>query len=136
MSELPSRFEIRQLGPEHAQWASAIVIHSNVFHSTVFSVVYREDQTARFNAALKAADYLVNHQIESGLSYGVFDTKYQYHRAESAATQGKFYWDPDNETISGSEILEAMDFPLVSVALAYDGFDQLDMDRYVKVSNA
>lgn len=27
------------------------------------------------------------------------------------------------------KILEAMDFPLVSVALAYDGRDALDMDR-------
>lgn len=134
MTELPSRYEIRQLGPEHAQWASAIVIHSNIFYSTVFAVTYPEKQTARFNAAMKAADYLVNHQIESGLSFGVFDKEYEYRREDSAAAQGKFHWDPENENLSGSQILENMDFPLVSVALAYDGFDKLDMDRYVKES--
>lgn len=132
MSELPARYEIRQLTPEHAQWASAIVIHSNAFHSTVFSVTYSENKTARFKAAFNAADYLVNHQIESGLSFGVFDKEYQYRREESAATQGKFYWDQNDESLSGSEILDAMDFPLVSVALAYDGFDKLDINRYAR----
>lgn len=131
MSELPARYEIRQLKPEHAEWASAIVIHSNAFHSTVFSVTYPENKTARYNAAMKAADYLINHQIESSLSFGVFDKEYQYRREGSAATQGKFYSDPDNENLTGDEILDAMDFPLVSVALAYDGFDKLDMNRYV-----
>lgn len=131
MSQLPTRYEIRQLKPEHAQWASAIVIHSNAFHSTVFSVTYPENKTARFNAAMKTADYLVNHQIESGLSFGVFDKEYQYRREGSAATQGKFYSELDNDDLTGDEILEAMDFPLVSVALAYDGFDKLDMSRYV-----
>ncbi|KAJ4387081.1 hypothetical protein N0V93_007668 [Gnomoniopsis smithogilvyi] len=129
MTGISSRYEIRQLGPEHAQWASAIVIHSNAFHSNIFTVIYPENRTARFNAAMEAAEYLINHQIDSGLSFGIFDTEYRYRRDDSAAAQGKFHWDPEDDSLSGSEILERMDFPLVSVALAYDGFDKLDMNR-------
>lgn len=128
---LPARYEIRQLGPEHADWAAAIVIHSNVFHSTVFSVLYPDNQAARFNAAMKAAGYLIDHQINSGLSFGVFDKEYQYKQAGSAAAGGKFYWDAENarDDVTGEDILAAMDFPLVSVALAYDGVDKLDMTQ-------
>lgn len=133
MPDLPSRYEIRQLGPEHSKWAAAIVIHSNVFHSSVFSVVYPDQQGARFNRCMKAADYLVDHQINSGLSFGVFDKEYPYKKAESSAANGEFYWQPDKDDVTGEDILEAMDFPLVSVALAYDGFDALDMGRYVLI---
>lgn len=129
MSDLPSRYDIRQLGSEHSQWAAAIVIHSNVFHSSVFSVIYPDDQGARFNKGMKAAEYLIDHQINSGLSYGIFDKEYSYKKTESAAAGGKFYWDPEKDDVTGKDILEAMDFPLVSVALAYDGFDALDMSR-------
>lgn len=128
-TNLPSRYEIRKLDLEHSQWAAAIVCHSNMFHSTVFPHVYPEGKTARFNNMLKAADYLVDHQINSGLSLGVFDKEYQYKRAESASTNGKFYWDSENNDVSGDELLEAMDFPLVSVALSYDGADSLDSAR-------
>ncbi|CAN8102463.1 unnamed protein product [Discula destructiva] len=129
MSDLPSRYEIRRLDPQHAQWAAAIVIHSNAFHSSVFPVVYPDAKGARFNKAMKACEYLIDHQINSGLSYGVFDKEFAYKKTGSAATHGKFYWDPENDELTGSGILEAMDFPLVSVALAYDGFDALDMSR-------
>lgn len=133
---LPARYEIRPLGPEHAPWATAIVCHSNAFHSTVFPVVYPERVAARFNAALKAAGYLVDHQIKSGLSYGVFDKEYPFRRPESASAPagGRFYWDPEeegNEEMTAEEVLERMDFPLVSVALAYDGFDKMDFQQCV-----
>lgn len=134
MSALPSRYEIRPLGPEHAQWASAIVAHSNIFHSAVFTLAYPDDKTARFNALMKGASYLLDHQINSGLSYGVFDTEFQYKRPESVAQGGKFYWDPEDNTITGEELIEAMDFPLVSVALSYDGLDPLDMNKSVLIT--
>lgn len=129
-TNLPARYQIRTLTPIHAQWAAAIVCHSNTFHSTVFPLVYPEAKTARFNAMMRNAAYLVDHQIESGLSLGVFDTEYKYRRPEeSAAAEGHFYWDPENDDVSGDELLEAMDFPLVSVALSYDGYNALDMSR-------
>ena len=128
-TNLPSRYEIRKLSLEHSQWAGAIVCHSNLFHSTIFPHVYPEGKGARFNNMMREVTYLVDHQISSGLSLGVFDKEYQYRRAETASTNGKFYWDPENNDYSGEELLEAMDFPLVSVALSYDGIDPLEPAR-------
>lgn len=131
---LPARYQIRPLGPEHAAWAAAIVCHSNVFHSTVFSLVYPDDQPARFRQAMQAAGYLVDHQIQSGLSFGVFDTEYPFKQVASAACPagGQFYWDAEGEDVlTGEDLLAAMDFPLVSVALAYDGVDKLDFAQWV-----
>ncbi|KAI3392458.1 hypothetical protein diail_5674 [Diaporthe ilicicola] len=128
-TNLGPRFEIRKLNPEHSQWAAAIMCHSNTFHSTIFPLVYPEAKTLRFNNMMKEASYLVDHQINSGLSLGVFDLEYQYKRADSASTGGKFYWDHENNIISGEGLLEAMDFPLVSIALSYDGADPLDGAR-------
>jgi hypothetical protein len=41
-SNLPPRYEIRQLTAEHSDWAKAIVLHSNMFHSPVWPVIYPE----------------------------------------------------------------------------------------------
>lgn len=75
-THLPTRYEVRQLTTEHIPWASAIVVHSNVFCSPVWAVCYPTGQTARAQSGIQAADYLVRHQIESGMSFGVFDTEY------------------------------------------------------------
>ncbi|KOS21325.1 hypothetical protein ESCO_006784 [Escovopsis weberi] len=73
--------------------------------------------------------YLVRHQIESGHSLGVFDSEYVLKRDESVAEGGKLYWDLDDPSADGDKLLEQMDFPLVSVALAYDGINPLDPQR-------
>ena len=52
--------------------------------------IYQRDM-AVFWSMLDGADYLMQHQIESGLSYGVFDTEYQYKRTESKETAGRVY---------------------------------------------
>jgi hypothetical protein len=85
-----------------------------------------EGKTVRCYRLFKAADYLVNHQIASGLSLGIFDKEYQFKRPESAATGGKLYWDESDESADQDKLAEQMDFPLISVALAYDGFNHLD----------
>jgi hypothetical protein len=128
-SNLPPRYEIRQLTAEHSDWAKAIVLHSNMFHSPVWPVIYPEHKAARLFGGWDAGDYLVKHQISSGMSFGVFDTEYKYKRPESEATNGKLYWDElkDNPDATSEELLERMDFPLASVALAYDGINPLDM---------
>lgn len=117
------------LGPEHIDWAAAIVMHSNMFYSPVWPVIYPEKKTARLMAGQKAADYLIRHQIESGYSLGVFDKEYKFKRPESASTGGKLYWDLNDETSDQDQLLEQMDFPLVSVALAYDSINHLDMEK-------
>ncbi|KAF2732584.1 hypothetical protein EJ04DRAFT_578236 [Polyplosphaeria fusca] len=136
-SSLPPRYEIRKLGPEHSDWAQAIVIHSNILHSPVWPVLYPTALTARLHAGKKNAPYLIDHQITSGLSYGVFDTQYVFKRPESAATGGALYWDENEEGVQETQgkdaesarLLQQMDFPLVSVALSYDSIDALDMEQ-------
>lgn len=128
---LPERYEIRRLGPEHKDWAKAIVCHANVFHSPVWAVCYPHDQTTRCLKAFNAADYLVEHQIMSGMSFGVFDKQYNFERPESESTNGAVYWSDLDATsqLDGQQLLERMDFPLVSIALAYDQYSPLDLQR-------
>lgn len=128
-TDLPSRYEIRTLSIEHLDWCRAIVMHSNVFASPVWSVLYANKQTPLVYETYREGEYLVRHQLESGLSLGIFDKEYAYKRPESAAAGGKLWWDPADEKATGDELLEQMDFPLVSVALAYDGINHLDHDR-------
>lgn len=126
---LSSRYEIRTLGPEHSDWAKAIVLHSNIFSSPVWPVIYPENKTRRLYDGYKAADYLINRQIDSGLSLGIFDKEYVYKRPESAATDGKLWWDLDDETVDADTLRDQMDFPLLSVAMAYDGVHHLEMPK-------
>jgi hypothetical protein len=91
--------------------------------------------TARIHAMMTAGLYLISHQIESGMSFGVFDDEYEYKTAEGKAAGGKLLWDA-NEVVEGASLKEEgerlakqMDFPLVSVALSYDAANPLDMSR-------
>ncbi|KAF2714512.1 hypothetical protein K504DRAFT_486404 [Pleomassaria siparia CBS 279.74] len=140
-STLPSRFAIRKLVPEHSPWAAAILLHSNLFHSPVWPILYPENLTARLHQGMSSVSYLVDHQIDSGLSYGVFDTAYTLKRSESAKTggggRGALYWDASEAGVQesqgrdkeGERLLAQMDFPLVSVVLSYDSVHPLDMDK-------
>ncbi|KAF2625804.1 hypothetical protein BU25DRAFT_111555 [Macroventuria anomochaeta] len=136
-SSLKPRYEIRQLEPKHAKWVAAIVAHSNGFYSPVWPVLYPEKDGKDVIQLALDSDYLVMHQINSGLSFGVFDTEYVFKHDESKATEGKLYWDISEPSVKESQGLEAdaqrllqqMDFPLVSVALSYDAFNTLDMSK-------
>ncbi|KIX00752.1 uncharacterized protein Z518_09817 [Rhinocladiella mackenziei CBS 650.93] len=99
-----------------------------MFYSPVWSVAYPEGKTARMYQGVKAGEYLIRHQIESEHSFGVFDLEYQFKREESKP-DGKLYWDLDDTNLGPEELLDQMDFPLVSVAMAYDGFNALEMDK-------
>jgi hypothetical protein len=125
---MADRFEIRKLGLEHLDWARAIISHSNIFHSPAWAEIYSENKTERLYQTFAAAEYLVRHQIESGWSYGVFDREYQFKRPASIndAAGGALYWDESNKTATGAQLLEQMDFPLVSIALALDAANPLD----------
>ncbi|KAF2165321.1 hypothetical protein M409DRAFT_36933 [Zasmidium cellare ATCC 36951] len=136
-TNLPSRYEIRVLGEEHIAWAGAIVMHSNIFHSTLWPVLYPTNKTSRLMAGQKVVDYIVRHQISSGYSLGVFDTEYTFKRPESVPTGGRLYWDLEetDESLDHEQLLEQMDFPLVSVALAFDSFHPLDMEKLKPLIN-
>ncbi|KAJ5117205.1 hypothetical protein N7448_004147 [Penicillium atrosanguineum] len=126
---LPPQYEIRVLGPEHEEWARAICLHTNMFHSPLWPVVYPENITQRLYKSFQAAHYLIKHQIDSGYSLGIFNKNYQFKRPESVATGGKLYWNFVDENATESELEEQMDFPLVSIAMAYDGINELDMNQ-------
>jgi hypothetical protein len=82
---------------------------------------------------MAAVDYLVRHQVESGMSFGVFDTKFKYKPPESAATQRKLYWDENEAASDSAALIQRMDFPLVSLALAYDGANPLDFPKLMSL---
>ncbi|KAH7091536.1 hypothetical protein FB567DRAFT_436523 [Paraphoma chrysanthemicola] len=136
-SSLKPRYEIRKLEHEHIPWIIAIMCHSNGFHSPVWPVLYPEDMTTRVHDIFDAGEYLVRHQVDSGLSFGVFDTEYQYRTEEAKKAGGKLYWDRNEPSIQEKEGLEAeadrllkqLDFPLVSIALSYDANNPLDMEK-------
>ncbi|KAK1829551.1 hypothetical protein QBC39DRAFT_262811 [Podospora conica] len=116
------RYQIRPLTPPDAPHALAILAHANVFHSPLWSTIYPDSQPARAYFMHQAALPLITLNITSGLCFGVFDTEYAFKRPESAAAGpgGKLWWDYAATEATGAELLEQMDFPLVSVAMAYD----------------
>lgn len=128
---LPARYQIRKLTPADLDWAKAIITHSNLFNSPVWSVLYPDKGTEAPRAynMFRTLDYHHLHSINSGHSYGVFDTEYVFKRPESAATGGKLYWDFENLSATGVDLLDQMDFPLVHVALGYDAFEPMDLAR-------
>lgn len=128
-SDMPARYEIRRLTEKDMSWASALVMHANSFHSPIWPVTYPENLVRRTYAGYQKAEYLMRHQIESGHSFGIFDLEYQYKTDEARKQEGKLYWDLDNEDVTSAQLLEQMDFPLVSVAMAYDGCKPLDMAK-------
>ncbi|KAL7934125.1 hypothetical protein V8C35DRAFT_322224 [Trichoderma chlorosporum] len=133
---LPPRYEIRPLELKHCDWVQAIVAFSNVYQTTVWTASCPENLTRRTYDAYKGMAYLMQHQIESGHSLGVFDKEYEFKRPESVATSGRLCWNVDDETASFSELVEQMDFPLVSVAMAYDSFDPLNPEKLVDMMAA
>ena len=136
-STLKNRYGIRQRGTEHVEWAKSIVIHSNLFYSPVWPLLYPDNLNGRLFDAMNAAEYLIAHQIASGHSFGVFDTEYKFKREESKATGGRLWWNASEKSVEeeqgfqaeGQRLCDQMDFPLVSVALSYDGADPLDMEQ-------
>lgn len=130
----PSRFEIRNLGPEHNEWAKAILCHTNMFYGPMWAANYKGTEAVKKNLGLfRTCSHLIDHQIDSGLSFGVFDKEYVFKRPESAATGGKLYWDVERENdpegLDAQTLLDQMDFPLVSIALSYDSINPLDQSK-------
>jgi hypothetical protein len=139
-SSLGPRYKIRKLEPKHVPFAVAILAHSHGFHSSIWQYIWPDRLLGRWTReSVPALEYLVQHQIDSGLSYGVFDTEYEYKTAEAKEAGGKLYWksaedDEDIEKTEGRKaeglrMLQQMDFPLVNIALSYDGFVPFDHDK-------
>jgi hypothetical protein len=130
---LPSRYEIRVLTLEHSEWVRAIISHNTAFSSPVWINIYTEDLTKRCYDMFQIGAHMADQQLETGLCLGVFDKEYEFKRAESVPTGGKLYWDFVDESADEHKLAEQMDFPLVSVAQAFDSFYPLDMSRSMKL---
>ena len=126
MDDFSRRFEIRQLGPEHLEWTCALMAHSHMFCGPVFSPIYPPDQrTERAYDVFKALLPMTEPRLTTGLSYGVFDKEYTFKRKPG----GGLYWDMNDLAATSEQLLEQMDFPLVSVVQRYDASSTLDMGR-------
>ena len=129
-SPFTSRYEIRRLSEKDIPIALAIVLHTNVYNSPVWSVTYPNGKAQRcYSGFAKNCEYLVRHQITDGHCFGVFDTEYQYRTKEAEAAGGKVLWDPSKTDATGSELDEQIDSPMMSVALSYDAHNALDMEQ-------
>ncbi|KAH6644379.1 hypothetical protein C7974DRAFT_408060 [Boeremia exigua] len=70
--------------------------------------------------------YLVEHQVDSGLSFRMFDIEYVFKGEESGATKDRLYWDHFEPSLKESQrlevkaqrLLDQTDFSLVSAALS------------------
>ncbi|KAK0625904.1 hypothetical protein B0T14DRAFT_561863 [Immersiella caudata] len=111
-----SRFQIRPLHPSHIPFARTLLTHPNIFHSPVWSVLYPTAQTAHAYAFYTACKTPITLNTATGLSYGLFDTHYVFKNPEK-------------------ELLEQMDFPLVSIAMAHDAAEPRDNSEWVEVIN-
>jgi len=109
-------------------------MHSTFFASPVWPKIYTKDRTELCYRLFKATEYATDHQIESGLSLGVFDKEYEFRRPEAARLGGKLYWDLEDVAADEQKLLAQMDFPLVSVAFAHDSFYPLDSARLASIS--
>lgn len=126
--DLDPRYEIRVLTEDTAPWVSAILSHGFAFHNPVWAPVYKGTAAKLCLQNFPEPDLvaLYRYRVTEGISFGVFDTQYVFKRPESAATGGAVYWheldpnDPALESEGGARLLEAMDFPLVSISLGHD----------------
>jgi hypothetical protein len=126
--QLPARYEIRRLEPQHEEWVSALTAHANIYQGW-FGDLY-DGQRAKI-ALRFGRNFLGNYRrtLKGGLAYGIFDKEYQFKRPESTTTGGALYWsefdenDPNLELDGRKKLSDAMDFPLVSHAMAYDASD-------------
>ncbi|RMZ69555.1 ABC transporter substrate-binding [Pyrenophora seminiperda CCB06] len=147
-SALKPRYEIRKLKPEHIPWALAVLIHSHAFRHHVWGPNWPDRMMGKWALEMvPTLSYLVEHQVNSGLSHGVFDTEYTFKTPEAQKLGGKLYWDVNEDPSAsveksqgteaeGNRLLQQMDFPLVSIALSYDGFYPLDHHKMQPILRA
>lgn len=130
-SPLPARFEIRKIEAKDVPWVLAILAHSNILCGPIWSVALpQEGRIERVYKFYHAMEGVIRHNAIDSYSYGVWDTEYKFTRPESATTGGKLYWDESDLDATPEQLLEQMDFPLVSVAIAFDGLKKPDMSLY------
>jgi hypothetical protein len=108
-----------------------LICDNIVLRPSIWEPLIPEPKTSNALRAFEALDGHFAHSINSGLSYAIFDSEYQFLRPESAASGGRLYWDeldPEARGFEASgrqEMVARMDFPLVCIALSVDAFDRM-----------
>jgi hypothetical protein len=128
--KLPERYYIGEIDSSVAEWCKALMIYGFMLRTSIWTPILREPKTANALRALKLLSDYFDHAITSGLSYGVFDTEYQSKHPQADVGIGKLHWDQldPKDPYLRIKMIEEMDFPLVSVALSYDFFNQRKAD--------
>ena len=127
-SPLPARYKIVQLSLADLEYCKAIWCLTELLHMPLCVDIYKRDMRV-FWRVWDTVDELSRHPLESGLSYGVIDTQYTYKRKESEASGGRLYWDDRTALADERALLDAMDFPLVSIAQSFDQSDPIDLAK-------
>lgn len=84
--QLPSRYTIRPIDAGVADWAKALAVQGFLLGPSIWSPLMAAPKT---RSALRAFDALHGyymHAVNSGVSYGVFDSEYEFARPESKST--------------------------------------------------
>lgn len=118
-TQVRAGYEIRQLKKEHLDWVAAIVGHTMSFDSPIWSKTYPDGQTERAYKLAAAIKPSSRNCIESGLSYGVFKSDWAP-RYPDTNPWGELRWDTKDLSATREQLLDQMDFPLVSIAMSKD----------------
>ena len=108
-------YEIRQLEPDHVEWVQAIVGYTMSYKSPIWEDVRydRGDDRGKTQRAYDMFHAIRDSSLQainSGLSYGVFDKTW---KGEYGVT-----WDFTKPNATEEQLLEGMQFPLVSIAMS------------------
>ncbi|KAI0162195.1 hypothetical protein GGR57DRAFT_453377 [Xylariaceae sp. FL1272] len=138
---LPSRYEIRRVGPEFEPWLRVLSRYIQLLDTRVFGPMYKNRQPVRKILLENAKNEVKSgtlHCLKGGMSYAIFDKEYKFKRPESVATGGGVYWheiDPDEpglEATGQQRLLDAMDFPPVAMALSFDKADKMPSEAFAE----
>ncbi|KAI3322061.1 hypothetical protein HD806DRAFT_545303 [Xylariaceae sp. AK1471] len=133
---LPSRYVIRRLDSSIRDWVIAMGIDGFMLRdASLWKPLLPFPKTANALLGLEKLAGHYQHSISSGHSFGIFDMQYVFSRPAAAAASRMLHWrgnedlDPGQtefETYGAEQMRDAMDFPLVCIALAYDAFAPRD----------
>ncbi|KAK8139021.1 hypothetical protein PG984_002401 [Apiospora sp. TS-2023a] len=101
--QLPSRYTIRPIDAGVAAWAKALAVQGFLLGPSIWSPLMAAPKT---RSALRAFDALHGyymHAVESGVSYGVFDSEYEFARPESKSTAAAAAASSNGDSIHGNE---------------------------------
>ncbi|KAK7908436.1 hypothetical protein PG985_015739 [Apiospora marii] len=84
--QLPPRYTIRPIDAGVADWAKALAVQGFLLGPSIWSPLMAAPKTRSALQAFDALHGYYMHAVNSGVSYGVFDSEYEFARPESKST--------------------------------------------------